>query len=504
MSDSSTFLDGNTYILPLHKADLAKIKEDLTITTVDYNERKHIARLFLVDSARGTISLPRLYGIRNYGLPSAVRMADGNSLEAKLGKDDVKKYKLLDYQEKCMKYMKDNHYTKGQLAEGSAGCICDLPCGRGKTPMGVDFTFFAKRRTLVVCHACSPVKQWCDHYKNFLPILNVTRYDGTLEKVSDVVVTTVQALALYKSRSKHDPKVFNEWLATFGCVIFDEIHAYGSRENSIVFDLVFPRYILGLSATPERIDWMEKMYGEKVGPIIYTSEKLGIEPPKFNGQVRLVDPSLPTQHLGNGETAEVVKSITLDKDRVDALVKILRFQFEEDPSVNIILMCNYIEEADFLFISLISVFSNRVIKLAYKDMDPEEVAESADLASILIGTYSKIGTGFSSSKFTSMHIWSPTRRRHKQAVGRVCRWKDGDDESNKKLRVVYDWIDRCTICATQYYGSSFMNNKDVPGRRSTYLGLEWGIITPKMTEATTAKAIDSQKKFFEACGFSTD
>jgi hypothetical protein len=434
-------------------------------------------------------------------------MSDGKDISSRLG---THKYVLEDFQAKCMKHIVENYFTTKQIEDGSSGCICDLPCGRGKTLMGLEVVRLFKRRALIVCHACSPVKQWMDHFAKFLPDLVVEQYDTTLGMTSDVVVTTVHSLALYKSRKKHNPAEFNKWLGTFGTFVFDEIHAYGSKENAIVFDLVYPRHIFGLSATPERTDWMEKMYGDKVGPIIYATEKLGIVPPRFEAQVRLMDPEVGVNLISSAnDTAKAIQALTLDPQRYASLCSVLKFQFAEDPAVKIIIFCNYHAEVEFLYTRLYEDFTvhppeaigKKMVETAYSTASPEQIATAADNADILVGSYAKIGTGFSAVKFTSLHIWSTTRKRHKQAIGRICRWKDGDEAHNKKTRIIYDWIDRQTIASSQYYVSKEENGKISPSRRATYKEMGWAIITPKVGKSLTTKKLEEKQKLFADLGF---
>ena len=496
----TTFLDGNGYIVPTKDLTPEKLKDiltDLTVYVDSYLSAKR--KIVLYSKELNGYHVPRLYGIANFGIPKLIRMSEGISIAERVSNVT---YKLADFQVKCMNYILSNYYTPKQISEGSAGCICDLPCGRGKTLMGLDLIVRFKRRALIVCHACSPVKQWIEHFNKFVPNAIVKKYKGELEMTSDVVVITVHRLARHNSKIKHTTREYNAWFGTFGTVVFDEIHAYGSDENSTVFDLVYPRHLFGLSATPERIDWMEKIYGNKVGPIIYSTERLGIETPKFNGCVRLVDPPIARLHPDGSDSAAVIKAMTLNLERLRELLETIKFQFLEDPSVSIIVACNYIAEVDLAYDRIAPPLSamNRKVRKAYSDMLPEQVSDAADEADVLIGTYSKIGTGFSVSKYTSIHIWSPTRQKHKQMIGRICRWRDGDKAHNTKTRIVYDWIDRQTIAASQYFLQHKENSKIKHSRRENYLELGWQICCPADRKSQREQSVTGVVEYFKELG----
>ena len=150
----------------------------------------------------------------------------------------------------------------------------------------------------------------------------------------DVIVSTIHPLVLQHRRPGPDPLIptdavdddLRAFLDTFGLIVYDEIHIFGAPKFSRIFDLVQARYQLGLSATPERSDRMERVFELKVGPILNATKDLGITPPVFDVTViPIVPPIKGVQTTEQRSTfADQVTSFTLNPSRIDFLIELLR------------------------------------------------------------------------------------------------------------------------------------------------------------------------------------
>lgn len=93
------------------------------------------------------------------------------------------------------------------------------------------------------------------------------------------LIATVQSLV--NLLDSHDPR---DVLGPYSLVIFDEAHHFGAEQFSKVNYVANGRYIIGLSATPNRVDGMEKALLHHLGGIIY-KEEITIVPKNWTLQI---------------------------------------------------------------------------------------------------------------------------------------------------------------------------------------------------------------------------
>jgi DNA excision repair protein ERCC-3 len=157
--------------------------------------------------------------------------------------------------------------------EGSGLVI--LPCGAGKTIIGVGVTIGLGCQTLVLCPNSSSVRQWLDAFARFTDLSGeqAGEYDPRRRTLLPVTVTTYQmltarrraALAATHPVLPHLDRVGgHDW----GLVVFDEAHLLPADVFRLAADLASRRR-LGLTATPIREDGREADLAALVGPVLY-------------------------------------------------------------------------------------------------------------------------------------------------------------------------------------------------------------------------------------------
>lgn len=506
-------LVGNRYAVSKELVDPISLRKELSIHVEDHMGNHRSIELYDVGGP-DLILVPRLYGIEHYGRPDQTHMTDGEMIDPRR-LEDVR-FKLYEAQEKCVHALRTRFFAKDQCDEGRAGCVLNLACGKGKTHIGIQRIADVGRRALVICHSNVSVSQWRKNIQRSLPLLTVAEFhggsggkggDGCFPE-ADVIVSTIHPLAVMRYREKYDGKAFMAWLLKFGHVIYDEIHIFGAPAFSDIFNILRCRIQFGLSATPDRIDGMEKMFELKVGPILDAKVELDIAPPTFEVTVIPIQPAStasrarPSTEQREGSYAELVKTITMLPDRVSLLVQILRVHFGMHPLDNMLIFCNFIEEVNFLFDPLATAFPDKTIGKIYEDKGADEIALLADTAHILICTYKKGGTAFSPIRFRSVTIWSPTRAMITQAIGRIQRWRDeegmelGPEGSwNELPRTIYDFADQNTVASMQYSCGSRENGHLIPGRKAIYVASGFRIIGKERAVDTSQLVRDSNAAF---------
>ena len=89
--------------------------------------------------------------------------------------------------------------------------------------------------------------------------------DGSANKVdieADIVLAMLQSVAARDYAAE-----FPEFFGSFGLAVFDEAHHMGGKHFNTVLSKIAPRYILGLTATPDRSDGLTHLLYHGLGPI---------------------------------------------------------------------------------------------------------------------------------------------------------------------------------------------------------------------------------------------
>ena len=149
---------------------------------------------------------------------------------------------------------------------GGSGVVV-LPCGAGKTLVGVAAMVRLGMRTLILCTGQGALEQWKRHILDHtsLDASQVGEFTGRVKELREVTLTTYQLLTWRKD--KHSPpahfRLFHE--ANWGLVIYDEVHLLPApifRETAYLQ----ARRRLGLTATLVREDGREGDVFSLVGP----------------------------------------------------------------------------------------------------------------------------------------------------------------------------------------------------------------------------------------------
>jgi DNA excision repair protein ERCC-3 len=157
-------------------------------------------------------------------------------------------------------------YIGSAQSPGGSGVIV-LPCGAGKTVVGIYAMSLLKRRTLVLVTNITAVRQWRREIldKTDIPPADIGEYSGEGKEIRPITIATYQILT-YR-RKKTDSFVhygiFNA--ENWGLIIYDEVHLLPAPVFKFTADLQARRR-LGLTATLIREDGHEKDVFTLIGP----------------------------------------------------------------------------------------------------------------------------------------------------------------------------------------------------------------------------------------------
>jgi len=145
-----------------------------------------------------------------------------------------------------------------------------LPCGAGKTVIGMAIMAALKTHTLILTTNVAAVHQWIDELldKTTLSPEDIGEYTGSLKTIRPVTVCTYQILVWRSNKEEEFPhfRLFRE--QRWGLIIYDEVHLLPAPIFRITAEIQSIRR-LGLTATLIREDGREADVFSLVGPKRY-------------------------------------------------------------------------------------------------------------------------------------------------------------------------------------------------------------------------------------------
>lgn len=183
-----------------------------------------------------------------------------------------KPFTLRQYQQEAA----DLFYAGG-AAHGGSGVIV-LPCGAGKTMVGMGVMNQMQCNTLILTPNTVAVRQWIDELldKTTLTQEEIGEYSGQRKEIKPVTISTYQTMTYRKRGTKKEGAPLNEAFPHFelfdkrnwGLIIYDEVHLLPAPVFRITAELQARRR-LGLTATLVREDGREEDVFSLIGPKKY-------------------------------------------------------------------------------------------------------------------------------------------------------------------------------------------------------------------------------------------
>jgi DNA excision repair protein ERCC-3 len=162
-----------------------------------------------------------------------------------------------------------NVFFAGGDVRGGSGVIV-LPCGAGKTIVGIAAMALCQRNTLILTTSITAVKQWRREIldKTDLTEDQVAEYTGESKEIAPVTLATYQILTYRPDKGEEFPhfKLFEQ--RDWGLIIYDEVHLLPAPVFRVTAHIQARRR-LGLTATLVREDGREGDVFSLIGPKKY-------------------------------------------------------------------------------------------------------------------------------------------------------------------------------------------------------------------------------------------
>tara|TARA_B110000008_G_scaffold87904_1_gene89944 strand:+ start:7717 stop:9174 length:1458 start_codon:yes stop_codon:yes gene_type:complete len=239
-----------------NKEELARHKRTLTMIPIDTSfSNQSPVQFDAFESKNGILSVPRFYGIEHFGKPE--------NDETKLGVEMQTSHftgKLNTVQEDACSQILE------RLDSAIKGGLVVLPCGYGKTVCALYIAAQKKRRTLVLVHKAFLVEQWQERAETFIPGCTVGKIQQNIIKHdADIVIGMVQSF----SKRTYPAEI----MSNFGMLIIDESHHMAAPVLHRALRQIPSRYIVSLSATPDRRDGLTRLLYWSMGSICYKIDR---------------------------------------------------------------------------------------------------------------------------------------------------------------------------------------------------------------------------------------
>lgn len=415
------------YYVPLaalSAVELRQIQRELTvrpILTVEFQKPKAFP---VYEMAPPYLIVPRAWGIRRFGdapyhgrmgVPATVDRAPSFQLDASRSQPDAVRA-VLD-----------------ALVPPHAGGLLCLYTGAGKTVIANWIISELRTKTLIVVHKTFLLAQWRERLAQFLPRARVTEVQGPRVDVGgDVVIGMLQSLSM----KEYPDDTFDD----FGLVIFDECHLINTRVFQKAIKCVTTRYMLGLTATPERKDRLERVMQWHLGECLFTAQRVNM-----TATVELV-------YAEQGAREEIVNPRTRKPDRVAMVTEMVACE-RRNAHISDVVCRAAVSGRKTLVLSerrahlaelrqrLADALGEESVGLYVGGMTEASLRES-ERCRVILGSYSMASTGLDIPGMSALVLATPLTD-VRQASGRILRNVTQHDKR------IYDVVDRYSLFVGQ-------------------------------------------------------
>jgi DNA excision repair protein ERCC-3 len=157
-------------------------------------------------------------------------------------------------------------YTGNAMSPGGSGVVV-LPCGAGKTIVGIYVMFLLQRRTLILVTNVTAAHQWRRELldKTCIPEDMIGEYSSESKIIKPVTIATYQIIT-YRRKKTDDLLHFDIFNSqNWGLIIYDEVHLLPAPVFKLTANIQARRR-LGLTATLIREDGLANDVFTLIGP----------------------------------------------------------------------------------------------------------------------------------------------------------------------------------------------------------------------------------------------
>jgi superfamily II DNA or RNA helicase len=336
-----------------------------------------------------------------------------------------------------VKLRKNQQAAIRDMTKHDAG-ILHVPTAFGKTVAAIELIIRRKTNTIILVHSRHLLDQWLERVRSFLPGTEVGVIGGGKKKPTGVI-----DIATYQSLINKKDNTVSAIVQDYGHVIVDECHHVSAPRFEMVLNEARAKYVLGLTATPERQDGHQKIIFMAVGPIRHKAKSSHGD--KFEQEVlihHLYD-TPPGQLIHSSERPKISDAYRWIMENSDRNRRVVNDVFDSiKQSRQPIVLTERREHAEIINSLLLDKgIDSIVLKGAMRAAERKAVEERLPTAQVVVATGKYVGEGFDLPRLDTLFLAMPIAWKGSlaQYAGRIHRESDG-----KERVAIHDYVD-CSL-----------------------------------------------------------
>lgn len=442
----SKHLNRRGYIIPksqLTEEELTTIRTELTVTPIVSANLPIQCRppsFKIYNENMKKIYVPRYYGLQHYG---EIEEIAHNA------------FKAMTFEPINLYFVKQLRAEQLQVVDcflqrmdRTGGGILQLPCGFGKTILTLYLISQIGIPTLIVVHKEFLMNQWKERIGEFLPTARIGSIQGPTIDIEgkDIVIGMLQSISM----KDYDSSVFER----FGFAVIDECHHLGAEMFSKALPKIATKYMLGLSATPNRKDGLRCVFEWYLGPVLYeVNRKVAqtVELDKLYYNDPHASERLPYYQENNTYRIRLITSLVESDTRTQTIVnKVMEILNRSDAVVEeaqqgrrqILILSDRRQH----LVAINGLLQQQGVRCGYYwGGEKQKNLDKAQSATVILGTFNMASEGMDIPTLNALILASP-KTDIKQAIGRIFR------KQHEIVPVIVDVVDVDYPCfMRQYY-----------------------------------------------------
>lgn len=484
--EMKTYLSKRGYVLLKSAFDeeiIKKTKKDLTVQAFvnqDYGEQQKPFPIYLENNKK--LYVPKFFGIEHFGNPDESKIDNYEKINLNFA-GDLRPHQIEPI-DACIKAF-----------NSTGGGILSLPCGEGKTACACYLIAKMAVKTFVLVHKEFLVNQWIERLEQFLPNIKIGKIQGkTIDyENKDIVIGMIQSISM----KTYPMNTFD----TFGMVILDEAHRCPSKEFSKALQKINCKYMLGLSATPERKDGLTKVLKWCIGDIVFMRKGKSTKNSIVERYIFDCDEDVYCKELlgfyGKINSAGMINQISEYMPRTNFICKKVFECLDEERQILIL------SDRREMLRDIEKIMIEKQIEVGYYvgGMKREKLDESAT-KDVILATFAMAQEGLDISTIDTIVLSTP-KTEIEQAVGRI---RPKHNVEAKNMPLVIDIVDKFSIFERQaqrryafykkklYFIETFITDGETQKKVGTF--------DPDDTKSKEKKDKNEKKKGNTPSGFS--
>lgn len=354
------------------------------------------------------IYVPRYFGEEMFGKHKADKVSQGDNID--IAFNGTLRENQVPVVEKYLAHVLS-------LGDGGSGLL-ELPCGFGKTSIGLNIISRLKKKTLVIVHKTFLMNQWIERIQQFLPTAKIGKIQGQIIDIEgkDIVLCMLQSLSM----KEYPTSLFD----SFGFTIIDEVHHISSEVFSCALFKLVTKYMIGLSATMNRKDGTTKVFKMFLGEVLYKQERSKDEEVIVRGITYKIDDEeyneVEMDFRGQTASAKMLSKICNYNRRSEFIIQVLKDMLKENEKQQIMIIASYKNILKYMYdaiqhhgIGTVGYYVGGMKEMALKESESKQ---------IVLATYSMAAEGLDIKSLTTLFMITPMTS-IEQSVGRILREK---------------------------------------------------------------------------------